>query len=180
MKSLLLMTLASISAFTFAQSNAVSLNAKDLALVSSKSNTMEAGMAVSSINNGTVFATISYMHEYQEGYALGVRGNLPLEFSKQSNTYAVQGVGRFMFVNDVNRMYLEANLTQGFFNDIRGTKPFWMIGGDYGYARMITRQLSVGGRIGLDFATARLSRNEINRGASTLYNTIALEGSYFF
>jgi hypothetical protein len=180
MKSVLLTLLAVGSINALAQTNAVTLPAKDLALVSTKNNTMEGGMEVSSLNNGTVSAAISYIHEYDMGFALGIRGEMPLEFNNQSNTYQIQGLGRFLFVNDVNRLFAEGNLTQAFFNDVAGTTPFFMIGGNVGYSRMITRQISVGGRLGLDLATARLSHNDIDRSSTTIYNKLAVEGAYFF
>ena len=180
MKSAFLILLAIGSLGVFAQMNAVTIPAKDLALVSTKNNTMEAGMDVSSINSGTVSAAITYMHEYDMGFALGLRGEMPLEFNNQASVYQVQGVGRFIFVNDINRMFGEATLTQAFFNDVGGTSPFFMVGANVGYTRMITRQISVGGRLGLDLATARLSHNDIDRSATTLYNKLAVEGAYFF
>lgn len=176
MKMAFVCLLSVVSVNAFAQSE-ISASAKDMALVSSKNKTLEMGLDISSINNGTPFATVAYVHEFQSGFAVGGRGYMPLEFSNQKTAYLMQVLGRFMLINDINRAFVEAKLTQGFFNE--EPSLFAMIGGDFGYTRMITRDISVGLRLGADLSTSRISNNRIEL-SRTIFNHIGIDASYYF
>ncbi len=174
-------TLLSLTALAESTLNSgtVSLSASEMALISPKSNTAEAGLETSSINNGTTFATIAMVHEFVGGYSLGVRGFVPMDFHGQSNAYMVQILARFMFMNDVNQLYAEPRLTQGFFNDTKDTIPFVMLGANMGYNRMLTKEISVGGHLGVDFASVRIAGNRTESGR-LFYNNIGVGGNYYF
>lgn len=142
-------------------------------------NLTEASVQYSSINNGSVFAAVGLMHEWDNGFALGVRGYVPMQYTKQDAAYMAQIAARFLLMNDVNQMYVEGTVTEGFFNDAVGTNSFQMIGADYGFTRKITKEISVGGVLGIDFSPTRIAQDTTASG-STFYNKIAVVGNYYF
>ena len=145
-----------------------------------RQNLTEAGFQYSSLNNGTPFGTAGLFHEFNNGFTAGLRGYVPLQYSKVAQAYLGELVARFMLVNETNQMYLEGTFTQGFFNDQLGTMPFLMGGANYGYMRRINSDFKLGASIGVDYANARITQDSFSTGSPIIYNKIALSGSYYF
>lgn len=182
MKLLAVSLLGLISSVAFAQIEVsqLSTNAHQVTQIMEHNNVTEAGFQMSSINNGSAFASLSVAHEFDNGFDLGIRGLLPMEYSKQAQAYMGQIYGRFMLVNDINQMYIEINGTQGFFNAPEGTDAFNMIGAGYSYTRHLTAQFAASALIGVDYSGTRLSHDEVISSSPTFYNHIGVSGSYFF
>lgn len=149
-------------------------------VVSSTNNFTELGMEYSSINNGTPYASIGLIHDFANGFSVGARGDMPLRFNSQSNSYLLQILGRFMMMNTVNQMYLEPTLTEAVFNGNNGAINFLMTGLNFGYNRVIAKDLIVGAHIGVDYASDRISQDQIFASERTLYSKLGVAGSYYF
>jgi hypothetical protein len=173
-------TLTAANAFAQIEVGQVSTRASQFTTAETLNNITEAGFQISSINDGSVFASLAVTHEFENGFDLGVRGLLPMEYRKQAQAYMGEVFGRFMMVNDVNQMYIETNLTQGFFNTNYGTVAFGMVGASYGYTRHIGKQFALGALIGVDYSPSQLSHDGVFNHSSTLYNHIGVSGGYYF
>lgn len=163
-----------------AEESSISTHPPQSAMVSTTNNLTEIGMEYSSINNGTPYATVGLIHEFSNGFSLGVRGDLPLQFASQSNSYIGQILGRFMLMNEINQMYLEPVLGEAFFNGVGPATNFAMFGLGYGYNRVLMKDLVVGAHVGVDYASARVVGDNVYSGERTFYSRIGLSGSYYF
>lgn len=144
-----------------------------------KYNSSEAGIGYSSIDNGTAFIQMALVHEFQNGFALGGRANLPMQYSRNQQIYSGQLLARFMIMNNVNKMYIEPALTQALLNGDYGNHTFLALGASYGFMREIKRDMILGARVGIDGSGTRVA-NGTFRESQTFYNSIALMGSYGF
>jgi hypothetical protein len=177
----LICLLACLPAFAFAaQEGEITMKSTAPAAPGLSSNLTEAGFAYSSINNGSAFATVAILHEWDNGIALGARGLLPMQYTKQASAYMGQLLARFMVLNDTNQIFIEPTLTQGWFNDTFKTMAFGMFGADFGYQRQINSQFAVGGRIGMDYSRQRITQDTILSDTDVIYNKIAVTGAYYF
>jgi hypothetical protein len=139
----------------------------------------EVTMQYSSINNGSAFATVGGLHEFDNGFAVGARGYLPLQYV-QAQAYMLQAVGRFFLMNNENHLYVDGTLTYGFFNNrTSDTASFQMLGTEIGFSHNLDKQFSVGGEIGVDFSPYRIAQDTVST-ARTFYNKIAVTGKYTF
>jgi hypothetical protein len=152
---------------------------KAAALVPEKSNITEAGMNYSSLNDGSLFATIALVHEWDNGFAAGVRGFLPMQYTKQEQAYMGQVLGRFIILNDIDQMYIEGTLAQGFFNGSNDGMPFFTLGTDYGYMHKFTDKLAAGGSLGLDYSDRRITGDTLYN-QRTLYSKLSIFGAFYF
>ncbi|MBX3020852.1 MAG: hypothetical protein KF799_04185 [Bdellovibrionales bacterium] len=146
-----------------------------------KNNFTEVGFSMSSINNGSRFTNMVIAHDFANGFTLGARGLIPIDYGRGSETYMGQVFGRFPILNAENIIYIEAAITQGFFNadTLNGTDPFAMLGATYGYARRFKNDFSAGLALGVDWSTSRISR-DIIVSSSSLVNHVTLTGGYYF
>ena len=144
-----------------------------------KYNTTEAGMTYSSMNNGTAFINIGVVHEFTNGFALGVRGGLPMQYSRDNQLYSGEILGRFMLLNETNRMYIEPTITQFLFNDNTGTNPFMAIGSNFAFVRQINKDMSVGGLLGANYASTRVVRG-VWQDTEAINSQFGVTGSYAF
>lgn len=181
MKAILLplLFLVSMSAFAI-QEGQSTMSAPTAATVSTeKANLTEAGFHYSSINDGSAFATVGLIHEFANGFALGMRGFLPMQYTKQSQAYMGQLVSRFILLNENDQMYIEGTMAQGFFNGTYSGMPFVTIGADYGYSHKINNQIALGGSLGIDYSNQRITQDDMTN-RRTLYSKFSLNGSYYF
>ncbi len=146
--------------------------------IAPKTMATEFGIMSSSINSGTRFANVGIMRQWQNGFELGVRGLMPVDFERETQTYMGQLFMRFDFVNAVNVMFLETSLFQGFFSDF-GTTAFAGFGATYGYRRELMNDFTAGVNIGVDWSTSRISRDNIS-DVSALYSRLGVVGGYNF
>jgi hypothetical protein len=160
----------------------ISTSAADLDLDTDeiKYNSTEAGFQYSSINNGSAFAHIAIIHEFKNGFSIGARGLMPMNYTSDSQIYQGQAFGRFIILNEITQMHIEPSITQVIVSDDAGTHPIPMFGAAYGISRIIKNNLAVGGQIGVDFAGDRIAHNEIRSGTSTIYNRLSVNGTYAF
>lgn len=181
MRSLILVLIGGFASLAMAaEESRISVHPPTSAMVSTTDNFTEIGAEYNSINDGTPFATLGLIHEFANGFSLGVRGDLPLRFKSQGEAYLGQVLGRFMLMNEINQMYLEPTITEAFFNGIGGAVNFAMFGASYGYNRVIAKDLLVGAHIGMEYSSARVSQGQVFAGEGTLYSIIGLSSSYYF
>lgn len=146
----------------------------------SKNDFTEAGFTTSSINGGSTFATVSLGHEFENGFTLGARGLMPMNFARESQIYLGQVFGRFPFLNAQNILYIEPRITQGFFSaEGGGTNYFAMFGATYGYIRRFKGDFALGINIGADYAPSRPARNQFV-SSSAILSQLGLTGGYYF
>lgn len=143
------------------------------------SNVTEAGLRFSSVNDGSVYATVGVIHEFENGFGLGVRGYMPVEFKNQSQAYMGEIVSRFMLLNAEDQMYIDGSLTGAFFNGKGNGEGFALIGAEWGYKHQFTPQIAAGGNIGVDYSDRRVSDNTISND-STLYSKASVFGAFYF
>ncbi len=143
-------------------------------------NTTEFGLMVSSIAGGTQYANLGLIRHVGENWEIGIRGSLPMEFGEEASVYMGQIFGRYAFINSDNVMYLEAQAIQGFYSWEQSTTPFGGLGLTYGYRRNFTPEFNAGVNLGVDWATARISRNEYVSNTDALYNRVNFVGGYNF
>ncbi len=143
-------------------------------------NTTEFGLMVSSIAGGTQYANLGLIRHVGENWELGIRGSLPMEFGEEASVYMGQLFGRYAFINSDNVMFLEAQAIQGFYSSKNTTTPFGGLGLTYGYRRNFTSEFNAGVNMGVDWATARITRNEYVSNTDALYNRVSFVGGYNF
>ena len=148
-------------------------------LSTEKSNLTEGGFNYTSLNEGSMFSTVAVIHEFDNGFALGARGFFPMQYTKQSQAYMGQAVARFILLNEIDQMFIEGTLAQGFFNGTKDGVPFVTLGSDYGYMHKFTDKLAAGGSLGLDYSNQRITQDTVT-GQRTLYSKISLYGTYYF
>lgn len=166
---------------TTSTANTTSLKTDVIDIVEAKAtNLTDLSFQYSSLNDGTAFAGVGLMHEWMSGVALGVRGYLPLQYTRNLQMYMGEIALRLMIQNDLTQMYFEPTLTQGFFNDNSGQSSFGMAGLGYGFSRQINKQFSVGALLGVEYSGARIRNDQVTYGTPTFYNKIALTGGYYF
>lgn len=179
MKSLLLI-LVCASSFAFAaQEGEITMRTPGEQSTLTAQNLTEGGVSYTSLNDGSAYATVALIHEWSSGFGLGVRGFLPMQYTKQDSAYMGQVLARFIILNDANQIFVEPTVTQGFFNTPSQTLAFTNAGFDIGYQRQIRPDISVGGRLGADYSNSRITGGELAT-ASTIYNKIAVTGAYYF
>jgi hypothetical protein len=184
--ALVLVTLFAGAAFA-ADTGQITMQApKTQTLMEDKANITEAGFHYSSINDGSAYATVGVVHEFDNGFALGVRAFLPVEFNNQAQAYIGEAMGRFILYNEVDlamnsldQMYIEGTLAQGFFNGEGDGHPFVLMGADYGYMHHFTDKFAAGGNLGLDYSGQRITHGDYSNDR-TLYSKLTLLGSYTF
>ena len=169
----------SFSALAATDVGVISTTTDSVVTPSDRSNFMEAGMQYSSMNEGTPFATVALVHEWKNGFALGARGLLPMAFAKQAQSYMGQIMMRFILLNEGDQVFVEPTISQGYFNGVEEGRLFATVGMNVGYTHNIKKLWSVGGMLGVDYSPSRISRDEITN-RSTLYNKVAVTGSYYF
>jgi CubicO group peptidase (beta-lactamase class C family) len=183
----LLPLLAALASVSTAQAASEILTAPQISAKSStvsvpldRSSVTEAGAIVSSINDGALFGTVGFFHEYEDGFTLGGRAVLPMQYSHDAQVYAAQGVGRFMLSYDANQMYLEATISEDIFTKQGETLLTTMVGANYGYMRVISQDVRIGAAIGLDYSRDRIEDNAFAFNSPTVYNKFAIMGSLYF
>lgn len=146
----------------------------------SKNNFTEIGYQLSSINNGSSYTNLALAHDFDNGFTLGVRGSLPMEFTRESQTYLGQVFGRFPLMNAENILYIELTAGSGMFTgDQVSNRVFGMVGGTYGYVRRFPGDFSAGLNVGVNYATSRITK-DVFVSRSTIVNHIAFTGGYYF
>ena len=121
--------------------------------ISPRNELVEAGFAVSSINDGSSFFTAAINHEFSNWFTLGLRGLLPMAFDEKAQVYEVQASARINLLNEENVIYGEGQLTQGFFNGDYDTQPFGMVGVSAGYSRKLPEGFTFGVSYGIDYSS---------------------------
>jgi len=174
-----LLCLASVSAFALEEGQIVMTTPKVQNYNADKSNITEAGLTYSSINDGSAFATVGVIHEWDNGFGLGVRGYLPIGFQHQEQAYLGNVVARFIILNEIDQMFIEGSMGQGFFNGKNEGQPFYTIGAGFGYMHKFTDKLAAGGILGIDYSDKRIT-DDLLYNDRTLYSKVSVFGSYYF
>lgn len=143
-------------------------------------NTTEFGLMVHSIGGGSQYANLALIRHVGENWELGVRGSLPMEFGEEASVYMAQLLARYAFINTDNVMFLEGQIVQGFYSVENSTSPFGGIGLSYGYRRNFTPEFNAGLNLGVDWATARITRVDYRSNTDALYNRVNFVGGYNF
>src|SRR5665213_2080635 len=134
-----------------------------------KTNITEAGFHYTSINDGSAFATVGLIHEFDNGFAIGARGFLPMQYTKQAQAFMGQAIARFILLNEIDQMYVEGTIAQGFFNGTENGQPFATLGADYGYMHKFTDKIALGGSLGMDYSGQRITQDTVS-DQRTLYS----------
>lgn len=148
--------------------------------VQPKMNSTEFSLLGTSFNSGSMMSAIAAIHEFDNGYALGARGLLPLTTGGEAQVYMAQLFSRVYLTNDENITYFEVSLGEVFFNQPSGTDYTASIGLEYGYKRQITNQFSAGASMGVEYAGARMANDNFYNNTGYLYNKLGLNASYYY
>lgn len=182
MKHLLLATLTLISGLAHAtQEGQITMSAPAAQTSSGmKMNLTEVGLTYSSISNGMSFASVGVIHEYENGFSLGARGLMPLQFTDNSQIYMGQVVGRFMILNEANQIYVDTTLGLAYANQKDEGASFGVGGLAVGYLHQIQRDLKVGASLGADYSYRRIEDGTVVTTGGTLNNRLGINGTYAF
>ncbi len=143
-------------------------------------NLTDFSLAYSSILKGSSYAGVGLMKEWDNGYALGVRGFMPLTFDKDTNVYMGQIALRMMLLNESNQIYVEPEYTQGFYNHVgQNTGYFNMFGAVVGFNHPFNKNFTLGASLGVDYALQTVTEQRLT-DTHTFYNKISVVGGYYF
>jgi hypothetical protein len=154
------------------------INDDDISLAGSGT-TFEAGMHLHSINGGSSFMGLGITKETKPWLVFGAKALLPMNYSKEYQTYLGQVFARFNFLTGEDQMGIEADATQGFFNAASGTSIFAMFGLAYVYKHEWTDRYNLSLNVGVDYGN-RVQDDFLATQTSQMYNKIALVGGYNF
>ena len=148
---------------------------------SSRSNLTEGGYQHSSLSEGSDFATVAFLHEFDNGFTLGIRGFLPMQ-AKPSQIFMGQAVGRFVLLNEINQLYIEGTAAEGYLARSAGGQTFQTFGLDVGLMRKITTDFALGASLGADYSNQFVSRelSEVTANGGSLYSKVSLNGNLYF
>lgn len=183
MKSVVLslVSIVSLSAFAASNDGALVISTPQAGMIEKPmgmSDFTEFGFQYSSLNDGSPYATVGMIREWDNGFAFGARGMMPMTYSKQAQAYVGQVLARFILLNTVDQMYIEPTLAFAHFNG-DDSANFLMYGASYGYLHKFTKTLAAGGSLGVDYANSRVTRDTV-LSQGTLYNKFSVVGSYYF
>jgi hypothetical protein len=137
----------------------------------------EVGMTMSSLADGTNFASVALLGDLEDAiFQFGARGLLPLEFDNDARVFGVEVVSRWVFNRTLNRMYLEGVLTQNLYDEKNSEliqAEHATLGLSYGYFRKVMRDIELGASLGLDYApteTALSNDKNLNTRLAFLAN----------
>lgn len=137
----------------------------------------EAGVTVSSIRNGTTFASASLLRDMTRAFQLGLRGHIPMNFSDDLKVYEGEVLARWKFHMGTDTMALEGTFTQAI-ESTDGNAFFGLIGASYSYFRKFSPELSGGIAVGADYKTN--GRTALTDPDGGVYSRLAFLANYDF
>ena len=144
-------------------------------------NHLEGSFDRHSITDNGSFIGVALVHEMSNWLSLGLRGQLPLDYTGNDQVYLIQPLARFNLLNEQDVIFFETTFTQGFANEELGGEAFAMAGLSFGYKRKFKTDFAVGLNVGADYSPTRVrtAENE-SYDVDILYNKLGLEGTYYF
>lgn len=144
-------------------------------------NHLEGSFYRHSITDNGSFIGVALVHEISNWLSLGIRGQLPMDYTGNDQVYLIQPLARFNLLNEQDVIFFETAFTQGFANEEFGGEAFAMFGVSFGYKRKFKNDFAVGLNVGADYSPTRVrTADNESYDVDILYNKLGVEGTYYF
>lgn len=144
-------------------------------------NELEASLQFNSINNGTQFLALAGQMNVWSNLDLGLRVQLPIDYSSVIQIYSSQFYSRFSIIKAQGEPYLELGLGGSYVSAEEESKFIGQLSLGAGYKYHFNPQFNLGLAAGVDMSDTRVKEDQIiANGNSVIYNRIALTTGYMF